>query len=190
MLHLYGRFCNANQLRRRGRFLRGAGRREAPLPDRREPHRWCAASAWAARRPGTSARTSPGFGRRSPPARASARRRVSQVFRTRSASPTWEQKLWHLYDATDYAINFSNVPDGGLSRRDRPAEAGRRHDGAARWRRRACAWCASSGRRRRTATIPIPKSRSTASSTPSPNAAATPIRARSGSPPGRWPTTA
>ena len=24
--------------------------------------------------------------------------------------PEWEQKLWHLYDATDYAVNLFNVP--------------------------------------------------------------------------------
>ena len=27
-----------------------------------------------------------------------------------SAPPWWEQKLWHYYDAVDYAANFFNLP--------------------------------------------------------------------------------
>ena len=34
-----------------------------------------------------------------------------KVFQNESLHPYWfEQKLWHLYDATDYAINLFNVP--------------------------------------------------------------------------------
>mgnify|MGYP007029164636 CR=1 FL=1 len=28
----------------------------------------------------------------------------------RAKVPAWEQKLWQLYDATDYAANFANLP--------------------------------------------------------------------------------
>ena len=62
-----------------------------------------------------------------------------KVFQNETVQPAWwEKKLWHLYDATDYAVNFYNCPTGGLQRRDRPAEAGRRHDGQGYGRRRAC----------------------------------------------------
>ncbi|MEX2212638.1 MAG: prolyl oligopeptidase family serine peptidase [Phycisphaeraceae bacterium] len=34
-----------------------------------------------------------------------------KVFQQETLKPTWwEEKLWHMYDCTDYAINLSNVP--------------------------------------------------------------------------------
>jgi hypothetical protein len=34
-----------------------------------------------------------------------------KVFQNETLQPTWfEQKLWHLYDSTDYALNIYNVP--------------------------------------------------------------------------------
>ncbi len=38
----------------------------------------------------------------------------------RANLPTWEQKLWQLYDATDYAANFANVPVVGYNGTDDP----------------------------------------------------------------------
>ena len=47
-----------------------------------------------------------------PPEQASAKRRPScRDWAKETLTPTWwEQKLWHLYDATDYATNFYNLP--------------------------------------------------------------------------------
>src|SRR5204862_291277 len=34
-----------------------------------------------------------------------------KVFQNEKVQPTWwEKKLWHVYDATDYAVNFYNCP--------------------------------------------------------------------------------
>src|SRR5437867_8991596 len=34
-----------------------------------------------------------------------------KVFQSETLKPAWyEQKLWHLYDATDYAVNLFNCP--------------------------------------------------------------------------------
>ena len=39
------------------------------------------------------------------------------------APPWWEQKLWHFYDATDYAANLFNTSDHRIQRRDRSADS-------------------------------------------------------------------
>src|SRR5207302_3993771 len=34
-----------------------------------------------------------------------------KVFQKETVTPTWyEQKLWHIYDCTDYALNLFNCP--------------------------------------------------------------------------------
>lgn len=42
-----------------------------------------------------------------------------KVFQRESVKPTaWEQSLWHLYDATDYAANLTNLPTVAYSGED------------------------------------------------------------------------
>ena len=73
-------------------------------------------------------------------------RRVPEGLAERDASsPTWwEEKLWHLYDATDYAVNFYNCPvvayNGEIDRQKQAADmmekahGGRGHAADARHR--------------------------------------------------------
>ncbi len=42
-----------------------------------------------------------------------------KVFQKEAVKPTWyEQKLWHLYDSTDYALNLANLPTVAYSGED------------------------------------------------------------------------
>src|SRR6266700_961237 len=54
------------------------------------------AGLWAAAAPGAGFSETPDF---------------LKVFQKETLAPTWyEQKLWHLYDSTDYAVNLFNCP--------------------------------------------------------------------------------
>ena len=99
------------QVRGRGGLLRSARRREAPISPSTRTAFSIAASAWAARRRGISARTHAGmWAAVAPGAGFSETVAISEAqthWRCRAA--WWEQKLFHLYDATDYAVNLYNT---------------------------------------------------------------------------------
>ncbi|HYF00971.1 MAG TPA: prolyl oligopeptidase family serine peptidase, partial [Planctomycetota bacterium] len=111
VLHLYGRYCNANKfageidlfealdsVRRqynidedriiiRGFSMGGAACWQFAV---HYPDLWCAAA------PGAGFSETPDF---------------LKVFQNETLKPTaWEQTLWHLYDCTDYAANLFNLP--------------------------------------------------------------------------------
>ena len=92
----------------------------------------CAASRWAGRPAGSSPSITPGlWAAAAPGAGFSETADFLKVFQKETVQPTWyEQKLWHLYDCTDYAVNLFNCPTVAYSGEKRPAEAGGRHDGA------------------------------------------------------------
>jgi hypothetical protein len=99
-----------------------------------------------------------------------------------AAPPWWEQKLWHYYDAVDYAANLFNLPTieyhGEI---DPQQQAG---DLMARaMAEEGMPWSAWWARRPRTNSTPIPKSSWNGCWMRSPLAAATPPRAKSASPP-------
>ena len=99
------------QVRRRGGSVRSAGRREAATTRSTRTASWCAASAWAALRPGTSATHYAGlWAAVAPGAGFSETGEFLQSRPSETSPPAWEQKLWHLYDATDYAVNLFNCP--------------------------------------------------------------------------------
>lgn len=111
ILHPYGRYCNANKfagevdtfecldhvqkhyridrnrLVARGFSMGGAACWQFAT---HYPTLWCAAA------PGAGFAETPEF---------------LDVFQKEKLSPTWyEKKLWHLYNATDYALNLFNLP--------------------------------------------------------------------------------
>jgi hypothetical protein len=110
-LHLYGRYCNASKF---------AGEVDAfeAMDDVKRHHlidtnriaelgfSMGGATAWhmAAHHAGLWAAASPGAG-------FAETAIYAKVFDNKKEPPqSWEQKLWHLYDATDYAANFANLP--------------------------------------------------------------------------------
>ena len=147
-IHAAERVCRASlrpllqrqQVRRRDRSLRGDRRHQETLPDRRRPAGdegfldggaacWQFAvhypSMWAAAAPGA------GFAETAD---------YLKVFQKGSVPPTWyEQKLWHLYDSTDYALNLFNCPtvaySGEVDRQKQAADmmARRSRRKASRW---------------------------------------------------------
>ena len=111
VLHLYGRFCNANK------FAGEVDLFEA-LDSVRSQYRIDAnrislrgfsmggASVWhlGAHYPGLWAAAAPGAG-------FAESAEFLDIYKTEAVKPTWwEQKLWRLYDATMYAANFANLP--------------------------------------------------------------------------------
>ena len=110
VLHLFGRYCNANKFAGEVDLfeaLADVKRRYAIDEDRISVRGFSMGGAsvwqfashyaylWAAAAPGAGFSESPEFLRieRSP------------------VKPTWwEEKLWHLYNATDYAVNFAQCP--------------------------------------------------------------------------------
>jgi dienelactone hydrolase len=111
VLHLYGRYCNANK------FAGEVDSFEAMDAVKRyyriDPNRIAVrgfsmggaacwqfathfAGDWAAAAPGAGFSETPDF---------------LKVYQNEAVKPTWyEQKLWHLYDSTDYAVNLFNCP--------------------------------------------------------------------------------
>ena len=110
MLHLYGRFCNASKLAGEVDFFEAldAVKRLYPIDENRIVIRGFSmggASAWqmGAHFAGLWAAVAPGAGFSE----------SAQFLRLNltgpNAPPWWEQKLFHLYDMTGYAINLSNT---------------------------------------------------------------------------------
>ena len=159
----------------RGGSVRSAGGREAALCHRRESHP--GARLQHGRRVGVALR----YALRGTVGGGRARRRVQRDCGVSEAeadgpnAPTWwEQKLFHLYDATDYAVNLANTPVVAYNGEIDRTEAGRRCNGARVCRQEGLRLRVSWGRTRRTAIIPIRRWRSTAFWMRSPNAGAMP----------------
>ncbi|HZS05599.1 MAG TPA: prolyl oligopeptidase family serine peptidase [Blastocatellia bacterium] len=111
VLHPYGRYCNANKFAGEVDLFEALAhaRRHYPIDENRISVRGFSmggaacwqfathfAAMWAAAAPGAGFAETADFLR---------------VFADEALKPTWyEQKLWHLYDATDYAANLFNCP--------------------------------------------------------------------------------
>lgn len=111
VLHLYGRYCNANKFAGEIDTLEALAHvgKHYPTDDNRLVARgfsmggaacWQFAvhypSLWAAAAPGAGFSETPDF---------------LKVFQKESLQPSdYEKTLWHLYDCTDYALNLFNLP--------------------------------------------------------------------------------
>lgn len=111
VLHLYGRYCNANKFAGETDLFEALDsvKRRYPIDENRIVVRGFSmggaacwqfaahfAGQWAAAAPGAGFAESADF---------------LKVFQNEPTKPPqWEQTLWHLYDATDYAANLFNCP--------------------------------------------------------------------------------
>jgi dienelactone hydrolase len=107
VLHLYGRYCNANKFAGEIDLFEAldAVKKQYRIDDNRIVMRGFSmggAAAWhiGAHYAGLWAAVAPGAG-------FSESR---EFLKLKEMPPVWEQKLWRMYDATDYAANFVNVP--------------------------------------------------------------------------------
>jgi hypothetical protein len=111
VLHPYGRFCNANKLAGEVDTLEAldAVKHNYPIDENRILMRGFSmggASAWhfGGHFGGLWAAVAPGAG-------FSESAQFLHLNMTGANAPSWwEQKLYHMYDITDYSINFFNVP--------------------------------------------------------------------------------
>lgn len=125
VLHPYGRYCNANKFAGEIDLFEAldAVRRDYLIDEDRISVRGFSmggAATWhiAAHHAGLWAAAAPGAG---------FAETAEYLKLTSDRMPAWyEQKLWHLYDATGYAINFFNLPvvaySGELDRQKQAAE--------------------------------------------------------------------
>ena len=111
VLHLYGRYCNASKFAGEVDLFEAldAVKRNYPIDENRLLVRGFSmggASVWhlAAHYPGLWAAASPGAGF------AESAQYLKIKITGDAAPPWWEQKLWHYYDAVDYAANLFNLP--------------------------------------------------------------------------------
>ena len=111
VLHLYGRYCNGNRFAGETDLFEALEqvRKHYPIDENRLIVRGFSlggAACWgfATHHAGRWAAAAPGAG-------FSETADFLKVFQNEKVTPTWyEQKLWHLYDATDYAVNLFNCP--------------------------------------------------------------------------------
>jgi len=111
VLHPYGRYCNANKFAGEIDTLEAMNhvKRHYPINDDRIVARGFSmggAACWqfAVHYPGLWCAAAPGAG-------FAETADFLKVFQSENLQPTWyEQKLWHLYDCTDYAMNLANCP--------------------------------------------------------------------------------
>jgi len=111
VLHPYGRYCNANKFAGEADLFEALDdvKRQYPIDENRLVVRGFSmggAACWqfATHYAGWWAAAAPGAG-------FSETADFLKVFQNESLKPAWyEQKLWHLYDATDYAVNLFNCP--------------------------------------------------------------------------------
>jgi len=110
VVHLYGRYCNASKFAGEVDLFEAldAVRKQYPIDEDRILIRGFSmggATAWhiGAHFAGLWAAVQPGAGF----AETAQYQKVKLT--GDSAPPSWEQKLWHLYDATDYAGNLFNT---------------------------------------------------------------------------------
>lgn len=111
VLHLYGRYCNASKFAGEVDFFEAlnAVKHQYAIDDNRTLVRGFSmggATVWhiAAHYGGLFTAASPGAGF----AETAQYQKLKLTGDT--APPAWEQTLWHLYDATDYAANLYNLP--------------------------------------------------------------------------------
>ncbi|MEW6302455.1 MAG: prolyl oligopeptidase family serine peptidase [Verrucomicrobiota bacterium] len=125
VLHLYGRYCNANKLAGEIDLLEAydAVRKNYPIDENRLVIRGFSmggAACWqfAVHYPGMWAAAAPGAGFSETPD-------FLKVFQSETLKPAWfEQKLWHMYDCVDYAVNLFNCPTVAYSgEKDRQKQA-------------------------------------------------------------------
>lgn len=111
VLHLYGRYCNANKFAGEIDLLEALEnvQKHYPIDDNRLIVRGFSmggAACWqfAVHYAGLWAAAAPGAG-------FSETADFLKVFQQENVQPPWyEQKLWHWYDCTDYAANLFNCP--------------------------------------------------------------------------------
>ncbi len=111
VLHLYGRYCNANKMAGEMDLFEALAHAKKfyPIDDDRLVVRGFSmggAACWqfAVHYPGKWAAAAPGAGFSETPD-------FLKVFQNEIVKPTWfERKLWHWYDCTDYAVNLFNLP--------------------------------------------------------------------------------
>jgi hypothetical protein len=111
VLHLYGRYCNANKFAGEMDLFEAlrAVRAHYAIDENRIVVRGFSmggAAAWhiAAHHAGRWAAAAPGAG-------FSETADFLKIFANEAVKPNWwEQKLWRMYDATEYALNFFNLP--------------------------------------------------------------------------------
>ena len=119
VVHLFGRYCNANKLAGEIDLLEALAdvKRRYPIDDDRVVIRGFSmggAACWqfAVHYPGLFAAAAPGAG-------FAETREFLRVFQNETVNPAWyEQKLWHVYDCTDYALNLFNCPTVAYSGED------------------------------------------------------------------------
>jgi Prolyl oligopeptidase family len=111
VLHLYGRYCNASKFAGEVDLFEAldAVKRNYPIDENRILDRGFSmggASVWhfAVHYPSLWAAASPGAGF------AESAQYLKINLTGDTAPPWWEQKLWHYYDAVDYAANLFNLP--------------------------------------------------------------------------------
>ncbi len=111
VLHSYGRYCNGNKFAGETDAFEALAqvRKHYPIDENRLVVRGFSlggaacwhmavhhAGLWAAAAPGAGFSETPDF---------------LKVFQNEKLTPTWyEQKLWHLYDCTDWALNLHHCP--------------------------------------------------------------------------------
>jgi hypothetical protein len=111
VLHLYGRYCNANKFAGEIDLFEALEnvRKHYPIDENRIVIRGFSmggAACWqfAVHYAGLWAAAAPGAG-------FSETADFLKVFQSEEVKPPWyEQKLWHMYDCTDYAVNLFNCP--------------------------------------------------------------------------------
>lgn len=111
VLHPYGRYCCANKLAGEVDLFEALAhaRKQYPIDEDRITVRGFSmggAACWqfAVHYPGLWVAAAPGAGFSETPD-------FLKVFQNEKLQPTWyEQKLWHMYDCTDYAVNLFNLP--------------------------------------------------------------------------------
>jgi hypothetical protein len=111
VLHTYSRFCNGQKLAGEIDVFEALAdvRKNYPIDDNRIVVRGFSlggAACWhiAAHYPGHWVAAAPGAGFSETP-------EFLKVFQNEKLQPPWfEQTLWHQYNATDYALNFFNLP--------------------------------------------------------------------------------
>ena len=127
VVHLYGRYCNANKFAGEVDLFETLDvvKAQYPIDENRIVVRGFSmggAAAWqfAAHFAGDWAAAAPGAG-------FSETADFLKVFQNEVTKPTWwEQKLYHMYDATDYAANLYNCPTVAYSGEvDRQIQAAR-----------------------------------------------------------------
>ncbi len=111
VLHLYGRYCNANKFAGEIDLLEALAnvKKHYPIDEDRVVARGFSmggAACWqfAVHYPGLFAAAAPGAGFSETPD-------FLKVFQRETLQPTeYEKTLWHMYDCTDYAANLFNLP--------------------------------------------------------------------------------